>query len=126
MVETVKSGRELEEYVRQIYTMLLNMKDEGVEVRRNARIAGKSGAVHELDVYYEFKRAGLTHKVAIECKDHVRAIDKGRVSEFALKIIDLHDTKGVMISVRGYQEGAETVARHYNIDLKTTDELPSL
>jgi hypothetical protein len=126
MAETVNSGRDLEEYVRQIYLMLLNMKDEGVEVQRNARISGKSGAVHEVDVYYEFKRAGLTHKVAIECKHHVRAIDKGGVSEFALKIIDLHDTKGVMISARGYQDGAVRVAQHYDIDLKTTDELPSL
>lgn len=119
-------GQELEEYVKHIYTMLLNMKDEGIEVQRNAKIPGKSGAVHQIDVYYEFKRAGLTHKVAIECKDHGRPIEKGRVSEFALKVIDLYDTKGVMISSRGYQDGAEKVSRQYDVDLKTTADLPSL
>lgn len=120
----MQPGQELEEYVQQTYRMLLNMKDEGVEVQRNAKIMGKSGAIHQIDVYYEFKRAGLTHKIAIECKDHARPIDKGRVAEFALKVMDLYDTKGVMVSARGYQDGAELVAQQYNLDLKKTSDLP--
>lgn len=122
----MRPGEQLEEYVKDIYTMLLNMKDDGIQVQRNVKLKGKSGAIHQVDVYYEFTRAGLVHKVAFECKDHGRPVEKGRVSEFALKVIDLYDTKGVMISSRGYQDGAERVAQQYNIDLKTTADLPSL
>lgn len=33
-------------------------------------------------VFYQFERAGITHKVAIECKDHGRPIENGEVAKF--------------------------------------------
>jgi hypothetical protein len=117
-------GQELEEYVQSTYRFLLNMKDEGVTVERNIYLTGKSTAKHQIDVFYQFENAGITHRVAIECKDHSRAIDKGRVQEFANKIQDIGGISGIMISQSGYQSGAELVASHFDILLKTTKDLP--
>jgi len=117
-------GQELEEYVRSVYLFLLNMKDEGVTVERNIYLVGKSGAKHQIDVFYQFKHAEYVHRVAIECKDHSRPIDKGRVQEFVAKINDIGGLSGIMISQSGFQTGAELIARHNDIVLKTTNELP--
>lgn len=118
------SGRELEEYVQSTYRFLLSMKDEGVTVERNIYLSGKSGAKHQIDVFYEFKTAGITHRVAIECKDHSRPVEKGKVQEFAYKLQDIGGISGVMVSQAGYQSGAELIAKQADILLKTTDELP--
>lgn len=117
-------GQELEEYVQSTYRFLLNMKDEDVTVERNIFIPGKSGAKHQIDVFYQFKSADITHRVAIECKDHSRPIEKGRVSEFALKIQDIGGLSGIMVSQSGYQSGAELIANQFDIILKTTKDLP--
>lgn len=119
-------GQELEEYVQSTYRFLLNMKDEGVTVERNVYLAGKSTVKHQIDVFYQFKNAGLTHRVAIECKDHTRPIDKGRVQEFATKLHDIGGISGIMISQSGFQSGAEILANHLDITLKTTKDLPTI
>jgi hypothetical protein len=120
----MNSGQELEEYVQSTYRYLLNMKDEGVDVERNIFLRGKSGATHQIDVFYQFKNAGITHRVAIECRDHSRAVDKDRVQSFALKVQDIGGISGIMVSQSGYQSGAELVAKQYDIILKTTKDLP--
>jgi hypothetical protein len=122
----MENWREFEEEIRLLYEMLLNRKDEGVLVTRNAKIRGRSGAFHQIDVYYEFERAGIRHKVAIECKDTKRPVDKGQISEFAFKLVDIGNIIGLVISRNGYQEGAEIVASHYGIDLFTRVDLPSM
>ncbi|WP_151867599.1 restriction endonuclease [Acinetobacter soli] len=119
-------GQELEEYIQRTYRFLLNMKDEGVTVERNIYLAGKSTARHQIDVFYQFKNAGVIHRVAIECKDHSRPIDKGRVQEFANKIQDIGGISGIMISQSGFQSGAELIANHFDIILKTTKDLPTI
>lgn len=119
-------GRELEEYIQRIYRFLLNMKDEGVTVERNVYLSGKSTAKHQIDVFYQFKNAGVIHRVAIECKDHSRPIDKGRVQEFATKLQDIGGISGIMISPLGFQSGAELIANHFDIILKTTKDLPTI
>ncbi len=49
----MNTGVAFEEYVRGIYSMLLNLKDEGVVVSRDATVRGKSGENYQIDVYYE-------------------------------------------------------------------------
>ena len=62
----MKPGSSLEKDVQRVYTFLLNMRDEGVVVGNPVFMTGKSGEQHEIDVYYEFTRAGIRHRVAIE------------------------------------------------------------
>lgn len=116
----------LEQDVQGIYSFLLNMKDEGVMVGRRVIMTGKSGAQHEVDVYYEFEKAGLRHRVAIECKDWSSPVSKGQIQEFESKIRDIGSIVGVVISKNGYQSGAEVFAKHHDISLLKFDDLPKL
>ncbi|MGE8449975.1 MAG: restriction endonuclease [Pseudomonadales bacterium] len=121
----VKPGSSLEKDVQWVYSYLLNMKDEGVIVGNSVRMVGKSGLAHEIDVYYEFARAGIRHRVAIECKDWKSAVSKGQVQEFESKLRDIGSITGVMVSRHGYQSGADAFARHHDILTLRFDELPS-
>lgn len=85
----VNTGSNFEEYVRQIYSILLNMKDEGILVTRNATLRGNNGQEYDIDVYYEFLRAGIRHRVIIECKDWVSPIDQGKVFELESRYVTI-------------------------------------
>ncbi len=121
----MKPGSSLEKDVQQVYSYLLNMKDEGVVVGNSVYMTGKSAVQHEVDVYYEFSRAGIRHRVAIECKDWKTPVSKGQVQEFESKLRDIGSVTGVMVSRHGYQSGADTFARHKDILPLRFDDLPS-
>jgi hypothetical protein len=122
----IESPIDLESYVQHVYSSLMNLKDEGVVVSRNAIMIGKSGAKHEVDVFYQFERAGLTHKVAIECKFTTRPVEKADVLEFHSKAKDIGNIQPVFVSKSGYQGGAIDYAKHYEIQLLKLDDLPTL
>jgi hypothetical protein len=122
----MKPGSSMEEDVHYVYHQLLNMRDEGVVVGKSVFMVGKSGCQNEIDVYYEFLRAGIRHRVAIECKDWGTPVSKGRVHEFESKIRDIGTVTGVIVSRNGYQSGAEAFARHHDILPLLFDELPAM
>jgi len=122
----MSKGRELEEHVQYVYTMLLSVKNEGVVVSRNATLFSNDGIAHEIDVYYEFKRASITHRVAIECKNTERPTEKGRIQEFESKIRDLKGVVGVFVSKSGYQENAKKFAEAKGILPLLVSDLPSI
>lgn len=119
-------GDDLEAYVKQVYGFLLNLRDEGIVVEKNKKLEGRSGTLWQFDVFYQFEKAGVSHRVAIECKDHGRPIDQGKIAEFGFKLQDVSGLSGIMVSSRGFQSGAETVAESYKIKLQTTSELPPI
>lgn len=102
------------------------MRDEGVVVSKKAKLLGKSGAMHEVDVFYEFLRAGVRHRVAVECKDLSRPVEKGDITEFHGKIQDIGGISALVVSRSGYQEGARLYAKHWDVLLLNSDELPIL
>jgi hypothetical protein len=122
----VEDLREFDDEVRHVYRVLLSLKDEGVLVTQNTRIRGRSQAFHHFDIYYEFERAGVRHKVAIECSELKSPVDKGRIGEFGFKLADIGNTIGLVVSRSGYQLGADTLANQYGIDLLSPDDLPSV
>ena len=122
----MKAGAKLESYVKYVYETILNLKGENIVVSKNATIFGKTGAKHEIDVFYQFTKANITHKVAIECKDTKNAVPKGKVQEFFAKIEDIPNIIGVMISKNGYQSGARTYAEGKGILLLTSSDLPTI
>lgn len=115
----------MEKDVQRVYTYLLNMRDEGVVVGNTVIMTGKSGVQHEVDVYYEFSKAGIRHRVAIECKDWATPISKGQIQEFESKLRDIGNITGIMVARRGYQSGAEAFAKHKDILPLLFDDLPS-
>ena len=75
MSETTNmSGTEYEILTQSIYTAIL--KSEGVEtinVRHDVDVTGKFGCKHQVDVYWEFRLAGVEFKTVKECKRYLRA-----------------------------------------------------
>jgi hypothetical protein len=122
----MNSGIELEKHVQQVYSALLNMKDEGIIVGQDVQIVDKFGRSHQVDVYYQFEKAGITHKVAIECKDHGRPVDNGQVAKFFGKLMNAGNIQKVMISRLGYQKLAKEIAEDNDVLLLSVDDLPKL
>lgn len=122
---SMKRGKLLENFVTYVYSNLLTMSGSNSSVSQNMAIKGLSGVVHEFDVYYDFWHLNLLFRVAIECKDWNRPVDKGKVQKFWCKIDDLNNIAGVMISKSGYQAGAIEFAKRKGILLLTLDDLPS-
>ncbi len=122
----IRTPKDLESYVQYVYSSLLNLKNEGVVVSLNAVLTGKSGARHEIDVFYQFENTGITHKVAFECKYLKRKVEKADVVDFHGKVQDIGNIQGVFISKNGYQSGAITYGNHYDITLLKIEDLPTL
>lgn len=122
----MKKGSELEQYVKYVYETLLNLKGENIIVSTNAILIGRTGAKHEIDIFYQFSKAGITHKVAIECKDRKEALAKGEVQEFFGKIEDISNIIGVIVARNGFQSGAEIYGKYKGILLLKTNELPTI
>lgn len=124
----MNSGEEFENYVKSIYSILLNLKDEGIMVSGGATtfLKGTSGLEHQIDVYYEFERAGVRHRVIIECKNWKRRVEKEKVQALESIVRDIPGVIGVIISKVGYQSGAKNFAQSKGILALTIDELPSL
>lgn len=100
------------------------MKDEGIVVGQDVQIVDKLGRSHQVDVYYQFEKAGITHKVAIECKDHGRPVDNGHVAKFFGKLANAGNIQKVMVSRLGYQKLAYEIAEDNDVMLLTVDDLP--
>ena len=114
-VPQFKHWKDLEDHVQHVYQTLLNLKGERVLVARDVVVRGQNGQPHQIDVYYEFELTGIRHKVAIECKNSKRALDKDRVMAFVAKIKDCPGMRGRIVSVNGYQKGAKQLAEDNGI-----------
>lgn len=125
----MKAGASLESYTQYVYSRLLELNDyDGVIVSKNVKIKGKSGAINEFDVFYQFTHLNIECKVAIECKDWKTSVSINQVRDFASKIEDvgMGQFLGVMVSKNGYQEGTEIYAKSKGITLLTEEQLPSM
>lgn len=106
-------------FVRDIQQILLNAQNlETVTARHNIKLLGISGQEHQIDVYWEYRIAGVLHKVAIECKLHGRKVDLSIVRDFFGVLDDIPGLRGVIVCPSGFTLGAETYARSKNIGLK--------
>ena len=122
-----REWEEFEEHVREVYNVLLKLENESILITRDATLIGRrSGTPHQIDVFYEFERAKIRHRVAIECKYKSRPVEKSDVSNFYGIIQDIGNVIGVMISKSGYQSGAQQFAEAHNIMPLTLADLPDI
>lgn len=94
---------------------------EGVStanVQHNVSIAGRSGVEHQVDVYWEFKQAGITHRVLIECKNYASNLTLEKARNFFAVVHDIGNCVGIMVTKTGYQSGAAAFCKHYGLALK--------
>lgn len=118
-----KAGADFELLVKSIYEEILE-KDgfETIQVSHDVKVLGKSGQAHQIDVYWEFKIAGITHRVAVECKEYTSSVSVGKIRDFHGALFDIGNIKGIFVTTKGYQQGAITFAESVGIDLKTVSE----
>jgi hypothetical protein len=122
-----ESGQELEDFIEDVYSISLKNENlKNCKIEKNHVEIGKSGTKYEFDVFYEVKIAGISHKVAIECKYHDKRITEDMVRDFLGKLNDCNNIRGFMVSTKGHQEEAKQLLKYYEIELITEDELPNI
>ncbi len=116
----------LEDHVRNVYQTLVELDGGQTVVARDVQIRGRHGSSYQIDVFYELKVANITHRVAIECKNSKRPVERNDVLAFKAKLDDCPGIQGVMVAAHGYQSGAEKFATDNNIYPLTLTNLPSI
>ena len=110
---------EFELFTRHIYQKLVNNDVlKPTLVQHDVKLKGKSGCEHQIDVYWEYEIAGNKHRVAIECKNYNTLVPIGKVRDFKGVLDDLNNVNGIMVSSKGFQDGAKKYAEQYDISLK--------
>lgn len=109
---------EYERFTQEVYRQLLSCQHPNIaNVQHNIKLEGHSGCKHQIDVYWEYEKEGVRHRVAIECKNYNRRVYKEKVCAFNGILIDLEGVEGIMVSKKGFQSGAKQYAKEYGISL---------
>ena len=115
------TGKSFEELVQKLYQNILDLEHDEyrkIRVERDVKIIGKSGVKHQVDVYWEFEFAGITHKTIIEVKDWKNKVKKEQIMAFYEKIQDIQGLPmGIFVAKNGFQKGALEYARYHGIKL---------
>lgn len=107
-----------ERLVKELHEALLHA--EGVEtigVIHEAKIIGKSGVTHRVDVYWEFRLGGVKYKTCIECKHYSTRIKKSHIASFSAVLDDIGNATGIFATTVGFQKGALLFAESKGIRL---------
>ncbi|MEH2363873.1 restriction endonuclease [Nostoc sp.] len=117
------NSTEYELFVRDIQQILLKAQAlETIRVDHNIKLKGVSDQEHQIDIYWEYRIAGVTHRVALECKLHKTRIDLSVVRDFWGVLDDVSGLRGVIISPVGFTSGAKKYATSKGIGLKVVRE----
>ena len=120
----LNQNTEYELLVAQIHQGMLQFDGvENISVKHDVTITGKSGATHQIDVYWEFKLAGVIYRTCVECKNYKSAIKKSQVASFAEILRDIGNADGIIATTSSYQKGARLLAQANNIRLVLVNNL---
>lgn len=102
----------------------------GVMVQRNIRLPairqkGKKKRKREIDVLLTGQISGYSVFIPIECKDHKRPVDVGKIDNFIgkLKDVGLPTQASIFVSSSGYSDGA--IDRAEKVGMKTLTVEPN-
>lgn len=113
-----------EKLVSRFYQGMLNYDGfENIRVEHNVTLTGKSGATHQIDVFWEFKAAGTIYKTCVECKNYASAVKKSHVAAFAEILRDIGNANGIIATTSSYQKGAKLLAKENHIRLVQVNDL---
>lgn len=106
--------RELELLVAKIQKQLAPHS----EVSHNVKLPGrKSGVDRQIDVLVRDQIGQYEIKIIIDCKDHKEPIDVNGVGAFNTLYEDVGAQKAVLVSAKGFTDGAKQLAKTLQIDL---------
>lgn len=124
-VEATMTSGEYEKLTQTLYQLLIKSDGfDNIEVKHNTSVMGKSGAKHQIDVYWEHRIAGKKYLTFIECKHFKDAVSIGHIRNFRAVLEDTGAT-GIFVTKVGYQSGGLKYAKFYKIDtkiIKSTEE----
>lgn len=118
-------GKEFEEYIRYVFINILNIKDEGIDIKERHKLRGLSGEMHEFDLFYEFEKSGIKHQVGVECKNTNRPIERAEIQIFVDTLNNFRNILGIFVSKRGFQSGAKEYGKKHGLILMDDDDLPT-
>ncbi|WP_322007998.1 restriction endonuclease [Paraburkholderia tropica] len=114
-----KESIEYELLTQSIYQEILARESaDTVDVKHNVSLAGRSGVEHQIDVFWEFRQAGVKHRVLIECKNYGTSLTLEKARNFFAVLHDIGNCQGIMVTKTGYQSGVVDFCRFYGIELK--------
>ncbi len=105
------SWSHLEEKIAEYFSSL------GYRVTRNLRLRGKSGALHEIDVYAEKEAPEGKISIIIEAKDYSEPVSKEWVMKLAEIKEDVGADKAILITSSRFTPAAIAIAQSKGIDL---------
>ena len=105
-IRKVRSGKAYEAAVGRVLRGLF----PGAVVRRDVRLLGASGVMHQVDL--EMEVSGKRYLV--ECKNHRRPVGKDLVGAFLSVVSDL-SCVGILVSSGGFRSGAVEMARFHGL-----------
>jgi hypothetical protein len=118
------NSKNYEILTKEIHEALLrNDGVENINVRHDVKIKGKSGATHQIDVYWEFRLACVKYKTCIECKQLNSTVKKMHVASFAAILDDIGNATGIFATTIGFQKGAVQLAQQKGIRLVLVNSL---
>jgi hypothetical protein len=104
--------------------LVAKLHDTGtVSVEHHVVLHGKSGAPRQCDVVIRHKEGLYEHLIVVECKLWQKNVSRLHVDALATTVGDLNASRGVIMTTKGFQSGAETVAAFAGIDLFLVREL---
>ena len=119
MAQIRNKNTEYEQFTRKVFAGLSSQKRvRTIKLQHNVKLLGNSGTRHQIDVYWEYEKDGQLHIVAIECKNYSKNVPIGKARDFYGVIDDIDDLQGIMITRKGFQDGAKKYAASKNIHLK--------
>lgn len=121
------TGKPFEKLTQEIYQAFCDFDTseycfKKIQVQHDVKIQGKSGATHQIDVFWEFNLAGVNYKTLVEVKDWKSPVEKEQILSLKAKIDDIPNSNGIFVSRTGFQEGAKIYAEHSGIQLYTLTE----
>ena len=107
------------ELLAQAIWQAVNDQEEvtNVKVQCNVTLPG-SLTSHEIDVYWEFERSGVTYRTVVQAKDWINPVKQEQLIAFKKVLEDLPgQPRGIFVTRTGYQRGALQVAKATGIEL---------
>ncbi len=112
------TGKPFEELTETVFARLFAQDRTCVDVRRDTKVAGKTGTSHQIDVSFSFRVGKTDYLTIVQCKDWGSAVKQEQVLAFRSVLDDIPgQPRGIMVARSGFQEGAQKVAQHHGIVL---------
>ena len=111
-------SRDYELLIQAIFQQILD-QDRVPNIRVEHDVV-KQGvkAKHQIDVYWEFELGGIIYPTVVQGKNWAKPVDQGEILKFESVLNDLPgQPRGVIVTARGYQEGALKLAKSCGIQI---------